>query len=683
MLNISEKRQINRLATILAMGKKYKTVAELETKMGLSRRSVFNWLKQLNLTLKGMALDDVQRLPQGGYFLTQPTLNELKKRSQPESMRTLSAVQRRQLIIWYLIQRDTHLSLINLADRLAVSKNTIIKDFKQLAGELPVETRIQNTSHGKVLVGSEVGQRQWVYQQLVQQNQLIIDHLKSFSNIQVVTEALAQLQTKTGNFYSGDAAQVLVWYLVWLIERLRDPQRVLTTTDRYPNDQISRWCSQFLTAHARVTSSEIGNLREILLAGQLQQVNENNQFVKQLFSTTQEVARRFSAVSGIDVMTSSFLEALATHLFSTYFRITYHVEYHHANLANIKVTYNYLMNLTKYSLQPFEEFLGASISNDELVLIAVYFGGEVQRLSPDWLETGRKVDVILVCTSGIGTSLLLYQQLTARYKNITFSQPVSLVEFQKIDLARQPPKLVLTTANIQQHLTVPTLLVQAIPTTSDFQRMDQEFRQLGLLDPSHDTQLVHAVLDIITDYARVDDFDGLTASLRDYFEQEPAEVPTTSQLTLAQLITPNHVQIISEKLNWESAVRRSLQPLQNEALIQPQYADHIISITKEKGPYMMIKEGVMLAHAKPEDGVKQLGMSLLILKQPATIGTQGQQRQVRLVFGLAPIDRKAHVHALGQLLALLQDDDLYQALLRANDTTVIRQLLNQAVKLAP
>lgn len=683
MLNISKKRQINRLATILATGKKYETVAELETKMGLSRRSIFNWLKQLNLTLKSMDLDDIQRLPQGGYFLTQSTLSELKKRSKPESKRIFSASQRRQLIIWYLIQRDTHLSLVNLADRFAVSKNTIIKDFKQLADELPTDTQIQNTSRGKVLVGSEVGQRQWIYQQLVQQNQLIIEHLKDFSNIQVVTEALAQLQTKTGNFYSGDAAQILVWYLVWLIERLQNPQYILTTTTRYPTDQISRWCGQFLALHARVTSAEIGNLREILLAGQLQQVNENNRFVRQLLATTREVARRFSTVSGIDVMTSSFLEALATHLFSTYFRITYHVQYHNANLAEVKSAYNYLMNLTKYALKPFEEFLQAPVSSDELVLIAIYFGGEVKRLSPDWLEAEEKVDVILVCTSGIGTSQLLYQQLTARYKDITFSQPVSLADFQRIDLDSRTPKLVLTTAKIRQELKVPTLLVQAIPTASDFQRIDQELRRLGLLDPSQDTKLVHAVLDIITDYARVDDFDGLTASLRDYFEQTPNNDVTNVQSALTDLITPEHVQITSEILNWESAVRRCLQPLQDDQFVQPRYADHIIAITKEKGPYMMIKEGVMLAHAKPEDGVQKLGMSLLVLEKPTIIGTLGQQRQVRLIFGLAPIDRGAHVRALGQLLALLQNEDLYQRLLKATNTTIIRQLLNEAVKLAP
>ncbi|GEA98730.1 hypothetical protein LBR02_12950 [Levilactobacillus brevis] len=68
MFNISKKRQINRLVSLLATGKKYKTVADLEMGMSLSRRSVFYWLKQLNITLQHLKLDNVQRLTSGGYF---------------------------------------------------------------------------------------------------------------------------------------------------------------------------------------------------------------------------------------------------------------------------------------------------------------------------------------------------------------------------------------------------------------------------------------------------------------------------------------------------------------------------------------------------------------------------------------------------------------------------------------
>ncbi|WP_125583758.1 BglG family transcription antiterminator [Levilactobacillus cerevisiae] len=683
MLTISNKKQVNLLISILAEGKKYETVADLEEKMGLSRRSVFYWLKQVNTTLKALNLDDVQRLSQGGYFLTQSTLDELKHHSQSDKQPILNVAERRQMIIWYLIQQDSHLSLVNLAERLNVSKNTIIKDFREIEDSLPADTEVINTKHGKAMVGSEITQRQWVYQQLTQQNAFIIQLIQKFPSIQEISEQLTQLQAESGNYYSGDAVQALVWYIAWLLKRTRDPERLLTNIQNYPVDIFSQWCDQLLAKYGQSTPAEIGSLRELVLAGQLQQVNNTDRFVKELLRTTDKVARRFSSVSGIDMVSNAFLEALATHLYSTYFRIKYSVHYQHANLTDVKLKYSYLMNLTKYALKPFEELLHAPVSSDELALIAVYFGGEVQRISPDWLASEKQPDVLLVCTSGIGTSLLLYQQLSARYPDINFSQPFSLEEFQKIDLEKRATRLVLTTAKLHTSANVPILRVQAIPSSADFQQLSQEFRRLDLLDNSRETKLAHAVLDIITDYARVDDFDGLTTSLRDYFQDTPVKSSLpNSRPSLTDLITPAHIQIATAPLDWQDAIHESLVPLQIDNAVQPKYAKRIIDITLEKGPYMIIKDGVMLAHAKPEDDVNHLGMSLLLLKQPVTLAAHGEERKLQVIFSLAPIDRDAHMHALSQLLALLQNESLYQELLAASDATAIHRVLEQAKDLS-
>lgn len=676
MLNISKKGQINQLASALVDGKKYKTVADLEGKLQLSRRSVFYWLKQLNVVLQGMGLDEVQRLSQGGYFLTQPTLNELTKYVQQEVRPQFTAEMRQQAIIWGLIQQDPRMSLTNLAERFGMSKNTVIKDFKKLAEGLPNDTELVNTSHGKVLVGSEVAQRRWVYQQLAEQNSLITPIVQQLPYIQDVTEQLAQLQAKTGNYYSGDAAQTLIWYIAWLLDRLKNKGKYLRETSNFPMDQESQWSQALLAKYVQVTSAEIGNLRELILAGQLQHVNDSTEFVERLRTITQKVARRFSSVSGIDMVTDNFLEALATHLYSTYYRIKYNVQYHSPSLNDVKMEYSYLMNLTKYALKPFEKFINAPVSSDELALIAVYFGGEVKRLSPEWLAAEKQPDVLLVCTSGIGTSLLLFQQLAARYPGIRFSQPISLVEFERYDIQSHHPKLILTTTHIQNQPPVPTMSVQAVPTKSDLQRLDRQFRQLNLLDNSKETRLVHAILDIITDYARVDDFDGLTTSLQDFFDRTP-DSAATSRPSLLELLPEDNLQISQRALDWEGAVQRTFVPLLQSGSVQAEYPQRIIDISKQKGPYMVVKNGVMLAHATPNDGVSALSMSLLVLRKPTTLKVHGEERELRLIFGLAPVDRDSHVHALSQLLELLQDDDLYHQLLTAKDTGEIYQILEQ------
>lgn len=674
MLNISKKGKVNLLATTLVEGQKYKTVADLEVKLQISRRSVFYWLKQLNATLQQMNLDDVQRLPQGGYFLTQETLDELNKHVVEHSQPELNADNRQKLLIWLLIQQKSHLSLVNLSERFGVSKNTIIKDFKQLAGQLPPDTKVVNTNQGKILTGSEAAQRNWVYNQLEERNQILVDAVKQLPDLTYATEGLTVLQRKIGNYYSGDAIKTLILYTTWVLDRLNGQHKVIHDDATFPMDEMAKWVQKFLSQRGPVPAAEVGSLRRFLLAGQLQHVNQDNDLAKQLFAITAKVARRFSSVSGIDLTSENFLKDLTTHLYSTYFHIGFNIQYHNANLSNVKVEYSYLMNLTKYALKPFEKFLGSPVSSDELALIAIYFGGEVKRLSPGWLGVEKEPDVMLVCTSGIGTSLLLYQQLTAHYPSIRFSQPISLDEFKQYDLEQHQPKLILTTAKIKSHSDTPMLAVHAIPDEANFQQLDRVFRQLNLLDKSKETKTVHAILDIITDYARVDDFSGLTASLEDYFEDKPQTVESVKP-SLLELLPLKHIQVTDKITDWQDAVQRSFAPLRREESVQHRYVDQIISITQSKGPYMMLKDGVMLAHATPQSGVNALSMSLLILKHPTHLRAKGEDRPLRVVFGLAPVDRDSHVHALSQLLALLQDQASYARLLKVKDANEAYALL--------
>ncbi|MCW3779214.1 PTS sugar transporter subunit IIA [Levilactobacillus namurensis] len=661
VLNISEKGKVNLIATTLLDGKKYKTVSDLQATLGISRRSVFYWLKQLNVTLQEMGLDSTQHLPRGGYFLTQPTIDELQKYIQKDAYPELSVGDRRHVLVWLLIQREDHLSLNKLANKLHVSKKTIIKDFKELGENLPLDTEIVNTSHGKELVGSELSQRRWVYQYLEQRDPIILEETGKLPLVKSIKQRIIDFQVSIGNYYSGDAAQTLILYISWLIDRLKHHKKYLHQENEFPMDDVAVGTQKLLTTYVTVNSSEIGSLRKLLLAGQLQHVNPGGTIAKQLLEITKKIARRFSSVSGVDIVTKPFLEALTTHLYSTYYRIKYNIQYHNNTLDSVRVEYSYLMNLTKYALKPFEKFMGVPVSSDELALIVVYFGGEVKRISPEWMSSKQQPDVVLVCTSGIGTSLLLFQQLVSRYPGVRFSQPISLYEFREYNLSRNRPKLVLTTTKIQEHLSVPMLAVRAIPSQTDFQRLDHTLQSLGLVGLSKETRTVHAVLDIITDYARVDDFSGLSNSLADYFEKKPETVETVRP-SLMELLPLNHIQVVNRFDNWQRAVTAALAPLSEDGSIEPGYVKSIIDITDDKGPYMVVKDGVMLAHATPEDGANTLSMSLLLLKQPVDLIAQSEVRPLKIILGLAPIDRDSHVHALSQLLTLLQDKTLYTQL---------------------
>lgn len=680
MLCISDKQQINRLTSLLMKETDYRSISELQNELHLSRRSVFYWLKQLNGVLDELKLDPVRHLVRGGYFLTKRTKEALSHFDETDDLGQLSSSERRTVITWLLIRHTPGLSLINLSHRFNVSKNTIIKDIKIIRTALPGRLRIENTAAGKVLVGDENAQRKWVYMQIVKRNAFILGDIKKLPHLKHVADALVSLQQQSRNYYSDDSVQTLICYIAWLLDRMNRQGALLTDEHTYQADAIGVWCRQLLKQYATVASGEVVHLRKILLTAQLQSTDGRSPVMKQLLTISRQIVYRFYTISGVEISSERLIRSLATHLLPTYYRIKYRVPYHFPDLSVIMADYSHLMELTRYAVVPFEQFIGESLTDDELGLITAYFGGELRKI-PASSRAGSP-DVYLVCTSGIGTTRLLLQQLSVRYPDITFSRPMSIKEFHDHLRKKNMPKLIITTTSVETQYHIPTVHVQAILSQYDFHQLDQIFRKIGLLQIHNRNvpAIVRDVLDIVFDYARIEDFNGLTGRLTNYFSSaEKAEVSMTpsAHLSISELIPLNHIEILEHVHDWKEAVNKSFEPLIRHRCIARKYIRKIINLTESKGPYMIIKDQVMLAHATPQDGVNRLAMSMLILHHSTAIVHADEQKKVKVIFCLAPIDRISHVEALSQLLSLLNDDKLYDQLIHAESPRLVHHIFDQ------
>jgi len=685
LIVISKKQRVNELVTVLVRETTYLDIYGLAKEMHLSKRSVFVWIKELNTCLDSLSLDGLQHLSQGGYFIPESTKNELVQhyRRDVKIMR-FSNHERQDYIIWLLIQKEPNLSLIKLATRFSVSKNTIINDFKLISEKL-TGFEIINTHSGKKLEGSESAQRKWVYKQIINQNQNICGEIDKKNRFDEVILQLKKLEVATDNMYSDDAFNSLSYYIVWLTSRMdkknSSPEPTdITTYKDIPDDAVGRWCGQLLHKYGNDKPEEIVSLRETLLATQLQSTSKSSEIMKELTQIAKYMTLRFNLISGINLRSDDFHNALATHLVSTYYRIQYGVQYHHPNLNGIKNSYENLMQLTRYTIQPFERKLGTKISDDELALIAIYFGGEIRNATP---TISSDVEVLVVCTSGIGTSRLLLKQLITHYPNIKFSEPLSLVKYQNIIGGNIHPSLIITTTNIKND-DYPVARVQAIPTHTDFKSLDESLHKVGLLKKGKTNKIVNDIMDIVTNYARVEDFSGLTLSLNKYFNHniETKKQDNSTQLSsLDDLISYRNIQISTKSVNWKDAVKLAFGPLRADKSITDDYIKKVINLTQQKGPYMVIKEGVMLAHATPADGVNKLAMSILSLEQPVKIQTEDLTRTVKVIICLAPNDTTSHMSALTQLMKLMQNENLYKALMTTNTKQEIAELLNQVSQL--
>ncbi|NHM30679.1 PTS sugar transporter subunit IIA [Neobacillus terrae] len=145
---------------------------------------------------------------------------------------------------------------------------------------------------------------------------------------------------------------------------------------------------------------------------------------------------------------------------------------------------------------------------------------------------------------------------------------------------------------------------------------------------------------------------------------------------LNQLLTLDTIQIRQDVRDWKEAIQIAAVPLLKKGSIQPEYIDAMIENVQDYGPYIVLAPKIALAHARPEQGVKELGMSLLCLKESVAF-SQESRHDANLIFVLAAADSETHLNTLSQLAGLLSNEEAIQSIMEADSTLQIMKVINQ------
>ena len=143
---------------------------------------------------------------------------------------------------------------------------------------------------------------------------------------------------------------------------------------------------------------------------------------------------------------------------------------------------------------------------------------------------------------------------------------------------------------------------------------------------------------------------------------------------LIDLLTEEQIRLGVKVSNWEEAVRSAGAVLEEKDFVKPSYTQAMIDAVKKLGPYMVIMPGVALAHARPEDGVNKICMSLITLKEPVYFG-RTQNDPVKIVIGFGAVDQSTHLQALSELARVLEHDENVEAISHASDSKKVLDVI--------
>lgn len=123
---------------------------------------------------------------------------------------------------------------------------------------------------------------------------------------------------------------------------------------------------------------------------------------------------------------------------------------------------------------------------------------------------------------------------------------------------------------------------------------------------------------------------------------------------LGKYLALEDVQCKQKAENWEDAIKLAAKPLLESGKIQAAYVERTIEKVKEVGPYIVIAQGVALAHARPKDGITQECLGMATLETPVAFGHKTND-PVEVVFFLAASSDNSHIDALMNIAQKLSE----------------------------
>ncbi|WP_431296248.1 PTS sugar transporter subunit IIA [Rahnella sp. PAMC 25559] len=139
-------------------------------------------------------------------------------------------------------------------------------------------------------------------------------------------------------------------------------------------------------------------------------------------------------------------------------------------------------------------------------------------------------------------------------------------------------------------------------------------------------------------------------------------------------LTSDRIQIRTDITDWRQAVQVSAEPLLKDGAITPEYLTAIFAQREKLGPYFVLAPGIAMPHARPEEGAKGLGLSLLTLPQGVTFNSEDNDPVYTVVMLSAP-DKHSHIELISELAELFSSDEDMQKIHQAKDIKTIQDVI--------
>ncbi|MWN05815.1 BglG family transcription antiterminator [Gilliamella sp. Pas-s95] len=639
---------------------------ELQSEFGLTRKQLSYTIKKINDFLESSNLELIKRFKTGKFSVPKLVIETF--RDEPVSLAIgryiYSEDERVHLLLFFLLIRTERMSLIHLSSSLTVSQNTVINDIKKVQAMI-VQYHLQinyDRENGYRIIGNEIDKRYLLLKlirriismpiadKIFRENEIITQ-----GRLEQVGQVFCEIEKKLKIVFTDEQLQELTYFICFMLQRIETDKKIEHLPENYTevaNGRDFQLLKKLIEKFGITDLNEQIFLMVLVQSSNIQTLSDKYFHLDAvLLESVVEVIANFEQISCITFKDKSeLIERIYQHWKPAYYRIRYHISNINSVYDIVLQEFGHLHEMVRKAISPFEKILHCNMPDEEVAFITVLLGGWLTREGLINRIKTKKI-AIFVCENSATVSTYLYLTLQVLLPELHFSDAMSKREFEKY---HHYYDIVFSTS----HLSTDKLLFIVNPSLNNFHKNAFRNQVIGTLqgiDPS--IIQVDELMLIIEKYSNIKDPKALQRELTAYLYNDemndnPILITQQEIPSLADLMQKEHIHIIEQvEITWQDALALAAQPLLNNQSIESCYLERMVNKIQLEQPYIMLVDGLIIAHAGIDDGVNKVAMSLLKLSERITICGY---MQADLIVVLATNNPQKHLKALAQLNELLE-----------------------------
>lgn len=369
---------------------------------------------------------------------------------------------------------------------------------------------------------------------------------------------------------------------------------------------------------------------------------------------------------------------LYLHIKSSIYRYRYGIQIGNPMEDDVEREYPDLFDVTRATAGYLEQQIGVQISDSEVAYLALHFGSHLEFAR----EEERDLRILVVCMNGIATGNMISHELSRILPRAKIAGVAAASDVVN-------PQLIcdLIVSSVKIKSVVPVIVVN--PILNDFDR--RNILSHPLVRGKYGYVDVDALFRMLQKYVKEDRHGDLRRDLDAFFAHEREEKQVTMSPAVWRLrdfLSEDRILLLKEneapegrplksgdlsirdvpdaedpQKIWTGALFRTAAPLLARGSISDRYVPHIIERLIDAGPYMFVSEDLILAHARPENGVKHLDLAIGVAPEGIPFGGG---KTARVVIVLAAEDQQKHMGVLRDIRKVFRKKENIEALVCAN-----------------